>query len=1128
MDRVSGVIGRLTGLVSDDKRARPMFTGRDIERWCGTAQASRGRSYYQSGRVIAFGPHPTNEGWYRATVKGSSAYTVDLGFSGEDAMSATCNCPAYSALGRCKHVAAALYLLEASQSNSAVLPVKSTIRERTLAVAALRSNSSSAGSSVVGVASPAKASATRQLASFLAVFERESVKASSESRLRGPEALTSETLLAQFVLQVSATTRPTLSVQVKMGPKRLYVVQKIDEFLSKLDRGGLHAFSSRFTFDPKQHQFRPQDATVIDILRKIHRLEVAYRQPRNPYGSGYYASRTQDRSLFIPAAEWEPLLTALREVNVYLDYGPHSGPLTWGAGPLPLLTHVEKRVDGQFNVRIGGLSQILPIIDYGMALSHSTLYALDLSNLDRLQQLKTLNRNQDEVRLTLSAHEFELFLHRALPGLRQLGTVEMTNRVAEIVVDLPLVARIYLDRNDDKLTARLEFGYGDLTFNPLREERNPQSGLVVRNVEAEQQLIDELEAYQFTRGRGVFELADEEAIYQFLFGALNELEQRVEVYATPQVDPLVRRRHAQPKTSVDLDSGEDWLEVSFEVEELDDEDIQALLRSIIEKRRFHRLRDGSFISLETRAYQDIGKLLGELDASGRDFHGSGLKVAAVRALSLSEQESQASMRWGKSLRRWLENLHHPENLEFPVPESLALVLRDYQRTGFEWMKMLAEYGFGGILADDMGLGKTLQSIAFLVSERERGPFSVPALIVCPASLVYNWQAELEKFAPQLTSAVIAGSREERLAVLEQKDTETDKYDVWITSYPLLRRDVEYYQRSFHAVILDEAQVIKNHATQTAKAVTELVSPRRFALTGTPVENSLEDLWSIFHAVFPGLFQQKKAFSGMNPDQVARRVRPFILRRLKSDVLTELPPKIETVESSELVPEQKRLYMAYLTKLKEETADRLTRDSFQKSRFQILAGLTRLRQLCCHPGLFVENYEGESGKLEQLLELIEECLSADKRLLIFSQFTSMLAIIREAIEARGWSSFYLDGNTPSQERLELCNQFNQGQRPIFLISLKAGGTGLNLTGADTVILYDLWWNPAVEAQAADRAHRIGQQKVVQVIRMITRGTIEEKIYHLQEKKRDLIDRVVTANSEGLEALSEADVRELLNL
>lgn len=307
---------------------------------------------------------------------------------------------------------------------------------------------------------------------------------------------------------------------------------------------------------------------------------------------------------------------------------------------------------------------------------------------------------------------------------------------------------------------------------------------------------------------------------------------------------------------------------------------------------------------------------------------------------------------------------------------------------------------------------------------------------------------------------------------------------------------------------------------------ELNARHRFALTGTPIENSLDELWSIFHVVFPALLPDRSQFAELRNADIAKRVRPFLLRRTKAEVLGEVPQKIERIEHSELHEEQKKLYTAYLAELRHEALKHLRDNSMRKNRIRILAGLTRLRQLCCHPSLFVEDYKGGSAKFEQLLEILEEARLTGRRVLVFSQFTGMLNLIGQSLLRSGRSYFYLDGSTPPKERVELCDRFNEGEEDLFLISLKAGGTGLNLTGADTVILYDLWWNPAVEQQAADRAHRMGQKREVQVLRLVAKGTIEEKMYDLQLRKQDLVDEMIQSGSEAVQSMSEEDIREIL--
>ena len=443
---------------------------------------------------------------------------------------------------------------------------------------------------------------------------------------------------------------------------------------------------------------------------------------------------------------------------------------------------------------------------------------------------------------------------------------------------------------------------------------------------------------------------------------------------------------------------------------------------------------------------------------------------------------------------------------------------------------------GGILADDMGLGKTLQVISVLLSEK--GQSNKSSLIVAPSSLIYNWESEIHKFAPGLTTMIIHGDPATRRQLIQ----DSSNVDIVITSYDLIRRDVESYQsQSFRYCILDEAHYIKNHTTLIAKAVKKVNSEIRFALTGTPIENSLSDLWSIFDFILPGYFgtyaQFRKKYEvpimkqqNLNLlSRIHQQVAPFILRRLKKDVLKELPEKIETSMYCEMDKTQRDLYHAMVYEMKEEMNQEIQEQGIERSRIKILALLMRLRQICCDPSLYLENYKGESAKLKLCLELVDECISTGHKVLIFSQFTSMLDILSKELTAKEIKHLMLTGSTKTNERLALTEQFNSDDTPVFLISLKAGGTGLNLTGADVVIHYDPWWNMSAQNQATDRAHRLGQEKTVQVFKLFVKNTIEEKIERLQQRKRDLTEAIVQEgetfitqlSSEELTALFETD-------
>jgi len=774
----------------------------------------------------------------------------------------------------------------------------------------------------------------------------------------------------------------------------------------------------------------------------------------------------------------------------------------------------------------------------------------------RLSELQAVLQASPQYRthqtMTIPEEQLEPFIEQVIPGLMILGQVHMTRAVSEYIVRTPLQARLYLDRVRDRLLAGLEFQYGQITINPLDMQalQLPEGQILLRDGKQEEEIMMLLDEGSFVQTEGGYFLTDEDAEYEFLYHLLPRLEKWVEVYATSAVKAKLYNPLSAPKLKVNTDPRHDWLELTLELDGIAESQIIEVLNSLKEQRRYHRLPNGSLLLLEQQEFRKIiafiqqtgmaksmplDQYLIDLESSEEQTGQLKMRMPLMQGLAGLDQESQdESVQFGKSLRLLLENMRNPDLREEAVPAHLAPILRDYQQYGYQWMRTLAHYGFGGILADDMGLGKTLQSITFLASVlsdiRQSGK---PALIVTPASLMYNWQHEIRRFAPEMNICLIDGTKTERnrrwYQSLNPQTSDQPVVDVIITSYPLLRRDLEQvHHSSFHTLILDEAQTFKNDLTQVARAVKQIQAQYRFALTGTPIENSIYELWAIMHVVFPQLLGDKKSFADLSKEVVAKRIRPFVLRRLKKDVLKELPDKQEHMLVSELLPEQKKLYAAYLARLQQDALKHLNDKAVPQNKIKILAGLTRLRQLCCHPALFIQQYQGGSAKLEQLLDIVEESLDAGKRLLIFSQFTEMLGIIGRELQQAQVPYFNLDGSTPVAERLELCNRYNEGERDIFLISLKAGGTGLNLTGADTVILYDLWWNPAVEEQAADRAHRMGQQNTVQVIRLIAQGTVEDKMYELQQTKKYLIDEVIQAGNDqpALTALTEEEIRQIL--
>lgn len=1094
------------------------LTKQIIKALCSRISYEKGEASYRNQQVVISQYDPVMP-FCAATVKNAFHVTVRQDPNG--GVQATCSCPSLASYGKlCQHTAAVLlniYDLEQHSHRRAAVGTRND--------PATRFSSHGSLDTAIRKAPASENPLTRRM---LGLFSDRPLPTGASSHFRE----TRETIAVEFTCRpVTYGYRKFLfGIELKVGPKRLYIVQRIRDFLERIERGEAYVFTPHFTFDPRLHCFQQENEAVIRQLMQIMHAEKLYRETTDPFA--VHSSRVStERMLLIPPHAWDqllPLLGSAPAVALEHEGRTYPGMQTSSEQP-PLRFSFQPAQASGYQLEIQGIDTITVLESYGIILAEGKLIRLPREDCKRLAEMKNMLDSSRKQQIEIDPGQMEAFMQRVVPGLRKLGTVHIDKDIAERILQMPLNARLFLDRVKDRLLAGLEFQYGEIVINPLSQDSTLPSDdrILMRDAQKEQQILELIEQIPFIRTEGGYFLENEEAEYDFLLHVVPKLEQLLKVFATTAVKDRIHTGTAPVQVKVDVDDKINWLEIRFELDGIPVSEIRHLLKSLKEKRRYHRLPNGALVPLESAQFQEISRFVEATGVTKESETGQVWRLPLHRGMHLLDADQQGrTVKLGKSLRRLLENMRNPDNLDFPVPEMLSHVLRDYQVYGFQWMKTLAHYRFKGILADDMGLGKTLQSIAFLVSVMaEMRAQGRPALVIAPASLVYNWRSELQKFAPQLRVVIADGSSTDRARVLQ----DAANMDVIITSYPLLRKDLKLYApHSFHTLILDEAQAFKNHTTQTAQAVKAIQATYRFALTGTPIENRLEELWSIFDAVFPELFGSKKAFHELPRETVAKRVRPFLLRRVKSDVLKELPEKIETLQTSELLPEQKKLYLAYLAQLQQETMKHVLEKDLHKNRIKILAGLTRLRQLCCHPALFVEGYQGSSGKFEQLFEIIEEGRDAGKRMLVYSQFTEMLGLIRRELGEREVPYFYLDGQTPPSERVELCNRFNDGERDLFLISLKAGGTGLNLTGADTVILYDLWWNPAVEQQAADRAHRIGQKNVVQVIRLATQGTVEEKMFELQQRKKHLIEEVIQPGHEALSTLTEQEIREILQI
>ncbi|AMO86212.1 ATP-dependent helicase HepA [Solibacillus isronensis B3W22] len=1052
---------------------------KQIKNLCGTVSFKKGQTFYQTGKVNFL---QYTDVYGEAVVNSTEQFVVRVEKEGTGQFKTSCSCPTLGNFSKsCQHVAAVLIAIFNNNKNKA----------QSMQVDENAGNLISENS-------------------FLSIFKQETIQTTrQQSHFEKREILEVQFLLTPVQL---SEQDPFFSIQLQINGEQILSIR---EFLSHIKNKKPYRISQNITYNFEQFCFEEQHDAILQLLIKIVEDDTLY--------SDTPVQNQEQHLLIIPPSSWFLLATLISNTeNVSLLYQNESySDVKLQTQPTALRFFIEAK-GKDYQVYIEGIKRVFLLPNYRVVLFDGEMTQMSDDSMKQLFELKQML--QQQTLLTIEHSHWDYFREQVIPKLKKIGIVEMAPELSAKQMETPLVANIYLDRVKNRFLAGVEFQYGQFVIQPLDDQLSDEV-FIIRDIEKEAAVLALMDGSGFTKTDGGYYMQNEELEYEFLYHQLPKLTKLAKIYATNSVKLRIAKENNFPKIRVNVQKERtNWLEFKFEMDGVTNKQIKEILAAIKVKQKYYRLQDGALLSLETKEIEEIQRFLRAIPAQDDEYELT-FNMPILDSLPFLEQFEQSEIfEAEKSFKQFTGQLLHPETLKFEVPESLEPILRDYQKHGFNWLKLLSNYGFGGVLADDMGLGKTVQSIAFIVSEL---PIiranKQPVLIVCPSSLSYNWLYEFMQFAPEVEAIVIDGEVSERRHLLRTME----EHDVIITTYPLLRKDSAFYERQhFHTVFFDEAQAFKNPVTQTARTVKRISATNRFGLTGTPIENSLSELWSIYRVIFPQLFRELEEFRHMQRKDIARRVRPFLLRRMKEHVLGELPQKEEMIEKAELLPEQKALYAAYLAKLRVDTMKHLDKETFHKNRIRILAGITRLRQICCHPALFVEGYKGSSAKFEQLFRLLEQSKVSGRRVLIFSQFTQMLKMIATELSKRGEQYFYLDGQTPSEERIALCNSFNDGERNMFLISLKAGGTGLNLTGADTVILYDLWWNPAVEEQAADRAHRMGQKEVVQVIKLIANGTIEEKMSELQQKKKMLISDILDGDESSKGTLTEQDIREIL--
>lgn len=1059
----------------------------------------KGCQYYRYGNVrsIKYFPH---EKMHRAKVMGHKLYNVVIYFDSDNELDGyECDCPAfYTFEGMCKHIVAAVKSIQQNWEVDFGTEEKTIFND-----------------------------ATRELLDF---FNKDGQIVADDKQIVPIKIIPT--------YHFSSLTRTKRSwLEFMIGRERMYVLKDIPQFLRAIENNQELIFGKNFTLQATGAFFDEKSKAIVEFLQAIYSDDKqltswSYIATSSAFNEARHVKLTNSTLLKFLEMMVED------EFSIVINNEKISQVQIVNQRPAVQLAVNEHDNGLRISMQVGdgfyGLDNNFQYIYY-----NNNIFKVDSLFASYIKPLVKCFVVNEKAEVHIPSTAISNFFSAMLPALEKISTVHVDEGLLNKFHTEVLEIHVNFDRYGEGISAGVVFRYGELAINPIVQESkltiDVQGKMLLRSSSEENHLLGLFRRYGFEMIGDKFVQADEEKTYDFLQFGLPELQEFAQIFYSDDFKNNQIKNTGKVSAGVRINSKSGMLELSLYYEDIQPKELFELLSSYKLKKRYHRLGNGAFIPLDAADFKMAATLIEQLDLDAADIENKIIELPRHRAMyidSLTREDSDFTIERSSAFKKMVQDIREPQDMEVSIPTGIQGKLRDYQKTGFKWLTSLASYGFGGILADDMGLGKTLQVITFVMSEKNIA--DLPSLVIAPTSLVYNWQQEVQKFASDLKVLIISGNPNERQEQLK----DMDKADLIVTSYALLKRDIKFYERrTFNYCFIDEAQHIKNPSTLSAKSVKKIKAKAYFALTGTPIENTLTELWSIFDFLMPGYLQTHKMFAQKfetpivkNKDQQAlielrRYIKPFILRRMKKTVLKELPEKIESQMINEMTKEQTTLYGAWMQQAKKEFENEIESNGFAKSQIKILSLLTRLRQVCCHPSLFIENYQGGSGKLEMLTELLEDAVAGDHRILLFSQFTGMLTIIKHELEVRNIAYHYLDGSTKAEERIKLVNSFNAGEKDVFLISLKAGGTGLNLTGADMVIHYDPWWNPAVEDQATDRAYRIGQKNAVQVFKLITKNTIEEKIYELQQKKREMIDELIKPGENFLTKMSEEDIRKL---
>ena len=932
-------------------------------------------------------------------------------------------------------------------------------------------------------------------------------------------------------------TDKKLKVEFKIGNEQLTKINNLPDFFERMLNREKYKYNNVLEFIHEENAFEEQSRPLLKFLLKYAEIIKYANDVNNNYA--YYGRNFNVNNVVLSNTGLDELFEILKGKTVEFETKTGERKIQFIDEPIDIKFILEKSDENTYcltpNIDVYGYD-----IFYGKNYSyflidnkmHKCLPKVENRNLELLEVYKK-NYTQS---IVFNENNLRNFFAIVVPKIKDNFEIKNIDKEQiEKYMPKDLYVKIYLDYNEKGyIVADVKFCYGNVEFNPIKNVNLE----ITRNAIQENEVLDTFvqTGFMLDSANARLVLANDEKIYNFLSKEIEDYMKKFEVLVAENFKKKDIKKIKIKSIGVKIENN--LLDINLEDFKFNIYEIKDIINKYKLRKKFYRLKDGTYISLEKNSSLDfLENLTDNIEIEDENVEENSIKLPIYRALYLEKifkNMPNTNIQKNEYYKNMISQIEDRQiDLSTKIPPKLNAELRTYQKIGYKWLRTLEQYKMGGILADDMGLGKTIQLLAVILSYVQKNKENVkPSIIICPSSLALNWYNEIQKFTPTLKALVISDDYLER----KRKIEEIGKYQVIITSYDSLKRDIDLYENyCFKYVVADEAQYIKNNNTKNSKAIKTINAETKFALTGTPIENSLSELWSIFDFIMPGYLYKYKKFKELyetpiikeqNEDvmnKLKKQIEPFVLRRTKGEVLTELPDKTVTILNNEMSEEQYNIYMSYMAQARKEIMSQIDINGFEKSQIKILSLLMRLRQICCHPKLFLGEYEGESSKLNQCIEIIQDAVLGGHKILLFSSYTSMFEIIEEKLKNIGVKYLKLTGQTKVGERIELVDKFNTDENiKVFLISLKAGGTGLNLTGADMVIHYDPWWNLSAENQATDRTYRIGQKRNVQVYKLITKNSIEEKIYELQQKKAKLIDNMLSTDATFINKLSKDDI------